>query len=68
MSVKELYMLCGNWLPNTTVAVYSKSTRTIKEFTYYQYVIDSYGDKLVDNFLLLSDRGIICYQCEVHFK
>lgn len=50
MSVKELYFLCGNWLSNTTVSVYSKSASTIREFTYYEDVIDSYGDKLVDNF------------------
>lgn len=34
MSVKELYILCGNWLPNAHVSVFSKSTRTIKTFTY----------------------------------
>lgn len=50
MPVKELYILCGNWLPNTHVSVFSKSTRTITEFTYYQDAIDSHGDKLVDNF------------------
>lgn len=50
MTVKELYMLCGNWLDNKTVSVYSKSTRTITEFTYYKDVIVSHGDKLVDDF------------------
>lgn len=50
MSVKELYMLCGNWLSNTTVSVYSKSTSTITQFTYYKDVIASHGDKLVNDF------------------
>ena len=58
MYVKELYMLCGNWVSNTTVSVYSKSTRTIKEFTYYKDVIDSYGDVLVDNFCYFPIEGL----------
>ena len=58
MSVKELYMLCGNWLSNTTVSVYSKSTKTITEFTYYKNVIDLYGDKLVDNFCYFPIEGL----------
>ena len=48
--LKNFIFLCGNWLSNTTVSVYSKSDSTIREFTYYKDVIDSYGDKLVENF------------------
>lgn len=50
MSVEELYDLCGNWLPSTKVSVFCKSIRTITTFTNYRDVIDSYGDKFVENF------------------
>lgn len=58
MSVEELYDLCGNWLPNTTVSVFSRSTRAVTTFTYYREVIKSHGDKLVDNFCWFPREGI----------
>lgn len=58
MTVEELYYLCGNWLSNTLVSVYSKSTRTNTSFTYYQEVIKAHGDKLVDNFGWFPREGI----------
>lgn len=58
MTVEELYDLCGNWLPNILVSVYSKSTRTNTSFTYYQEVIKAYGDKLVDNFCWFPREGV----------
>lgn len=55
MTVEELYVLCGNWLPNTIVSVGSKSTGTIETFTNYRKVIELYGDKLVANFCLFPN-------------
>lgn len=58
MTVEELYYLCGNWVPNTTVSVFRKSTSTIETFTYYREVIKLYGDKLVDNFVWFPRENI----------
>lgn len=61
MTVEKLYNSCGNWLPRTAVLVWSKSTGTIEEFTYYRKVLDLYGDKLVDNFCWFPCEKIYCY-------
>ena len=58
MTVEELYYLCGNWLPTTTVSVFRKSTGAIELFTCYREVIKMYGDKLVDNFRWFSQENI----------
>lgn len=58
MTVEELYDLCGNWLPTTTVSVFCKSTGAVEVFTYYREVIKLYGGKLVDNFRCFSQENI----------
>ncbi len=58
MTVEELYDLCGNWLPTTTVSVFRQSTGAIEVFTYYREVIKLYGDKLVVNFRWFPQENI----------
>lgn len=50
MTVKELYRLCSNWLPDTRVSVHLGFTGTHEVFTNYRKVIELYGDKSVLNF------------------
>lgn len=50
MTVKELYELCSNWLPNTMVSIGISPFRGVEVFTYYSKVIELYGDRLVGNF------------------
>ena len=58
MTVKELYELCSNWLPNTMVSVGFSSFRDVEVFTHYSKVIELYGDRLVANFCWFSRENV----------